>query len=142
MGTYEAYLEEQSDNQSNIEALQLESLELPVRFSLHYCDTNKKYCIKNVARNRNLLRSLYKRLGHFEKMNWRLAIGAAREDGISIEKKETDNHKALTNTFPQFTTFGHIRIPAEGKSIFRVFGAIKNDLFYILRFDVDGKENH
>ena len=75
-------------------------------------------------------------------MTWKQIQSVDRKKGISKEKKDSNNHKELRKDNAQFTEFGHMRVNTPQKSTFRIFGAISGGLFYILRFDVDGKMNH
>ncbi len=120
----------------------LDALERKVRFSLKHCDTKKNYCISTISSDKILLTDLYKRLGHFEDMTWRIAKTMPREDGISIEKHSSTNYRDMASSYSDFDTFGHLRVSSSKKPIFRIFGAVREDLFYILRFDVDGVINH
>jgi hypothetical protein len=120
----------------------IDVLEQKIRFSLKSCDTGKQYCISTVATDKNILADLYKRLGYFEDITWSTMRTLSRESGISIEKKDSANHKEMSSAFSEFDTFGHFRVSSKAKSTFRVFGAMRSDLFYILRFDVDGTMNH
>jgi len=145
-GSYKSYTAAFADtdqySSGGIEVIGLESLERNVRFSLKHCDTTKKHCIRNVAKDPLLLESLYKRLGHFEDMTWKNAMDTTHEGSISIEKRSSTNYKDLKASYSDFSTYGHMRIAAPKKPIFRVFGAVSGGLFYILRFDVDGATNH
>ena len=120
----------------------IDVLEQKIRFSLKNCDTGKHYCISTVASDKKILADLYKRLGYFEDITWGTMRTLPRESGISIEKKDSTNHKEMTKAFNEFDTFGHFRVNSKAKNTFRVFGAMRSDLFYILRFDVDGAMNH
>lgn len=134
------YLEPNPKKEVGLQAQQIEFLEAPVRFSLKHCDT-KNYCIRLVTDNEAMTK-LYKRLGYFENMTWGQIKGLPREDGVSIEKKDSENYKNLVKEYSLFGSFGHFRVSSRNKSKFRVFGAISNGLFYILWFDPDGVVNH
>lgn len=112
--------------------------EKKVRFSLRECDT-QNYCISNC---KTVLPELYKRLGHFEEMKWGDVRRLGHDNGISIEPKDSENQRIMEKQSSLFKTFGHFRVSSRQKPLFRVFGAISEDLFYILRFDVDGSINH
>lgn len=120
----------------------IDILERSVRFSLKHCEIGRNYCISKAASDKEVLRDLYNRLGYFEDMTWRVAQSANHKSGISIEKRKSANYKSMAASYPDFDTFGHLRVPSKKKPIFRVFGARREDLFYILRFDVDGSINH
>jgi len=120
----------------------IDVLERKVRFSLKHCDTGKSYCISTFASDKQILSDLYKRLGHFEDMTWQLAKNTNHASAISIEKRSSTNYRNLVSVYGDFDTFGHLRIPSSKKKTFRVFGALREDLFYILRFDVNGSINH
>lgn len=126
----------------NISAAGIDVLERKVRFSLKHCDIGNVYCLSTVAYDKDVLGDLYKRLGHFEDMTWSIARSLPRESGISIEKRDTPNYKLMSRAYVDFDTFGHLRVPSKKKSLFRVFGAISDDLIYILRLDTDGSMNH
>jgi hypothetical protein len=119
---------------------ELDVLDQKVRFSLKNCTTGKK-CFSKVS-DRDARKSLYSTLGHFEEMTWRQLQELKHEKGISIEKKGSDNYKKLVSNYKIFETFGHFRVSSKKKPKFRVFGARLGDLFYLLEFDPDGKENH
>jgi hypothetical protein len=127
---------------SSINADHIEYLGKTVRFSLRHCSTARKNCISTFAGDKEILQALYNRLGHFEKMTWQQAKGTDHAKCISIEGKNTPNHRLLSQQFPDFTTYCHMRVNTRKKPKFRVFGALQEDWFCILRFDVDGKENH
>lgn len=120
----------------------IDVLEQKIRFSLKNCDTGRQYCISTVAADKSVLFDLYKRLGYFEDITWSTMRTLPHEKGISIEKKDSANFKEMVKSFGEFDTFGHFRVNTKNKSAFRVFGAIRSDLFYILRFDVGGSMNH
>jgi len=111
-----------------------------IRFSFSMCKARCKYqCLSKLGKPEKL-KSLYKRLGHFEKMTWQLLTGIPRERGITWEIKGSDSHKMLSRRFSDFTRFGHFRL--EDADLFRVFVGKKNDLLYVLHFDEDGKIHH
>ena len=143
---YKKYLapfaQEDQYKSGDLEAIEIDHLESKVRFSLKHCDTDRKYCIKNVTKDSTVLQSLYKRMGHFEDMTWQLAMDTAREGGLSVEKRDTNNYKILKASYGDFDTYAHVRVSASKKSAFRIFGAVRDGLFYVLRFDIDGKMNH
>jgi hypothetical protein len=128
--------------QTSLEADQIEFLERLVRFSLRHCSVKRSECISNVAKDRQVLKALYGRFGHFEQMNWQQARGTDHKKFISIESKSSTNHQKLLKAFPGFETFCHMRVNHPSKPKFRVFGALVNDSFCILKFDIDGVENH
>lgn len=117
---------------------QIAYLNKKVRFSLRDCDT-KDFDIRGLS-DKEIL-SLYKRLGYFEQMTWRDVNQRARESGFSIEKKGDSNQALLSTRFPHFSTFLHFRVGGT-ESIFRVFGALSEDLCYILLADYKGSINH
>jgi len=125
-----------------LQAPLIDVLDQKIRFSLKNCEVSKQYCISTISSDKNVLADLYKRLGYFEEMTWNTMQTLPREKGISIEKKDTSNYSELSKTYSRFDTFGHFRVNSKNKSKFRVFGARSSDLFYILRFDLDGKINH
>lgn len=127
---------------SSFEAPYIDVLGKKVRFSLKYCDTGKKHCISTFSSDKSVLADLYKQLGYYEDITWGVISGMPHEQGISIEKKDSTNHATLSSEYSDFDTFGHFRVKSKSKSKFRVFGARQSDLFYILRFDVDGAMNH
>lgn len=140
---YEApFAELKKFDSSKYSAPVLDYLDSKVRFSLKSCDISKAHCISNVAGDKRLLKDLYKRLGHFEEMDWTTAKSLTHDKGISIEKKDSSNHKKLSACYADFDTFGHLRVNSDIKPIFRIFGAVRDDLFYILWFDIDGLLNH
>lgn len=120
----------------------LDALEHKVRFSFKHCDIGNGYCLSIVSSDKELLADLYKKLGYFEDMTWRIARSLSREAGISIEKRDSSNYKELRRIYTDFDTFGHLRIPSKKKATFRVFGALRGDLLYILRLDANGSMNH
>lgn len=111
-------------------------LESNIRFSLEYCECGNDYCIQKIEKN--LLPVLYKKMGHLEKMTWRQIKQIPHGNGISIERSESSNLLMFQHLRGRFSTYGHFRFAP----LARVFGAIDNDLFYIIRFDPDGKINH
>jgi len=136
------FAEKNNFQASNFSAPAIDVLERKVRFSLKHCDTSRSYCISNATSDKQVLNDLYKRLGHFEDMTWQSAKSLSHSKGISIEKRGTTNYQDMSSIFTDFDTFGHLRVQSSKKPTFRVFGALREDLFYILRFDVDGAINH
>lgn len=129
-------------SQTSLQAEQIEFLDKPVRFTLRHCSVKRNECISNVAKDKQVLQALYDRFGHFEQMTWQQARGADHKKCISIEPKGSTNHQNLSKAFPAFETFCHMRVNHPSKPIFRVFGALASDNFCVLKFDVDGLENH
>ena len=68
-------------------------------------------------------------------MTWQQARALKHDKGISLEAKDSENHKELNAESNAFKTYGHFRVNVNSKPKFRVFGALENDLFYILQFD-------
>lgn len=122
---------------------QLDRLESKVRFSLRYCaNCNRDYCISKLKNSREA-KSVASRLGYFEDHTWKQVLNLPHENGISAEKKNSENHNILQSECMLFNTFGHLRVNnVEGKNTYRIFGAIFEDIFYILRIDRDGRMNH
>lgn len=137
-----SYNEPIKAGQSSIQAEQVEYLDKNVRFSLRHCSTKRDECISTIVGDRKLLQALYNRFGHFEQMTWQQARGADHRNSLSIESKTTSNHQLYSKEFPQFQTFCHMRVNYSSKPKFRIFGAIQQDCFCVLKFDVDGKQNH
>lgn len=113
-------------------------LDRRIRFSLKRCNTDR-YCITKLIKKE--IEGLYKKLGYFEEITWRDVRQLKRESGFSIEKKEDTNNKMLLRDYPEFDTFLHFRVNGLDNP-FRVFGAMKNDLCYILLLDSKGEINH
>jgi hypothetical protein len=128
------------ESQSSIlsETVPVQFLEKRVRFSLRDCDINK-FCIRKLTDNE--IKRFYKRLGYFEEFTWQQIRQLAREDGFSLEKKESSNHSYLSRLYSQFSQFYHFRVNGV-QTPFRVFGAQKDDLCYLLLVDKDGCINH
>lgn len=120
------------------EKIPFNNLESKVRFSLKHCSTSN-FCIRVL--NNAEINSLYKRLGYFEELTWQQVGQIPHAKGFSIEAKESQNHKELMTTMPEFSTFLHFRVNGTDNP-FRVFGARKDDLIYIAWFDKDGTRNH
>ncbi len=120
------------------EAGPISFLESKVRFSFRDCDT-KRFCIRTLADDE--ICRFYARLGYLETYSWHQAIQLARENGFSVEKKESSNYKMLSGIKPEFSTFYHFRVTGL-KTPFRVFGGQKDDLCYVLLIDKRGKLNH
>ena len=76
-------------------------LERPIRFSLRDCNT-RNFCIRCLTNDE--IRLLYKRLGYFEQVSWKMVRGMPREAGFSIEKKG-DIAAILTNLTPKDVLF-------------------------------------
>lgn len=110
-------------------------LDRKIRFSLKVCDTGD-HCITKL--NRREIEALYKKLGYFEQITWRDVQVMRREIGFSIEKKGDTNDAWLNTRFSGFSTFLHFRVSGP----FRVFGAMYEDLCYLLIFDPKGRINH
>src|SRR5262245_16053653 len=91
--------------------------ETPVRFSMSKCDTND-YCIRKLQRNE--VEALYKRFGHVEQMTWRQFKQMPRENGLSIEPRNSTTHEMLTRKVAGVTTFGHFRVNGTDSNI-RIF---------------------
>ena len=113
-------------------------LERPIRFSLRDCNT-RNFCIRCLTNDE--IRLLYKRLGYFEQVSWKMVRGMPREAGFSIEKKGDNIYEILLDMYPHFSTFLHFRVNGTS-SPFRVFDAMLNDLCYILLVDSKGSLNH
>ena len=114
-------------------------LENPVRFSLRYCDTGD-YCLSKLTDSTEA-RKFIEAMGRYEDMTWGQLRQSAHEKGISIEKKDSSNHKMLKARNGSFDTFGHFRVSGLTNP-FRVFGAEQNGLFYVLLLDREGSINH
>lgn len=136
------YREPVKSSQPSLQADTIEFLDKNVRFTLRYCSVKRNDCISTVAKDKTVLQALYNRFGHFEKMNWQQARSADHANCISIEPKSSTNHTDLQSEFPDFDTFCHMRVNISAKPKFRVFGALLQDNFCVLKFDVDGKVNH
>lgn len=113
-----------------------------VRFSFRDCELSGKFCsCKNVFCNKDLTQQLFKRLSHFEEMDWSAFQSSSREGGWSAEKKNSNNHQLLSSKFPQYSTFGHIRVSTKNNN-FRIFCSREDDLVIVLRLDPKGTMNH
>ena len=112
--------------------------ESKVRFSFSKCDT-KKYCILKLAREE--LERLYATLGKLERHTWKTMKEMARENGISIDKKDSPVYPLLQLRLEGCTTFGHFRV--DGTTVnMRIFIGMHQDLAYILCIDREGKIQH
>lgn len=116
----------------------IDHLEQRIRFSFKNCNTNN-YCIRNLGDKE--IGKFYERLGHFEELSWRQIMQIDHKKGFSIEKRDTGNFKNFYNSYPNFSTFLHFRVNGL-PNIFRVFGALKEDLCYVLAIDKNGVINH
>src|SRR3989344_2373306 len=105
------------------ETAPLRYLDQKVRFSLRDCDINR-FCIRKLSDAE--ITKFYKRLGYFEDHTIQQIKQKEREDGFSVEKKETTNFKNFFGTYPNFSTFLHFRVNGL-QTPFRVFGAMKDD---------------
>lgn len=120
------------------EVLDLRYLDKKVRFSLKSCNIGK-FCIRKLENSE--IEKLYKRLGYFEELSWQQVKQMPREHGFSIEKRGDGNYPYLASLYPLFDTFLHFRVTGIDTP-FRVFGAIKLDLCYLLLIDPGGIVNH
>jgi len=114
------------------------SLEKPIRFSLKFCDT-KKYCIRKLEDTE--INKFYETLGKFEAQTWKEVRSLQRENGFSVEKKDSDNFKYLKGNFNSFNNFFHFR-GAGTNNLLRVYATQVGDLCYLLLIDRNGKINH
>lgn len=112
-------------------------LENKVRFSFRDCNKDK-FCVRKLSNDE--IDKFYTRLGYLENLKWQQVKQISRENGISIEKKDSENHEKLSELYSEFSVFGHFRVNGTGNP-FRVFGAQKEDLFYVLLIDKDGLIN-
>lgn len=124
--------------ETSFSVLSSKYLDNNVRFSLKYTISDKKFCILNC--NKDEVRAIYKTLWEKELLSWQQIQWLPRQKWISIEKKDTDNHKMLKSINPEFNTFGHLYV--KDTQLWRIFWWIKNDLFYILLIDIKWKINH
>lgn len=108
-----------------------------VRFSFKFCESSRKFCIKNLI-NRDEIKRFYKTLAYFEDMTWQQLQQLRREDGISQEKKDTNTYKILKDMCPTSNRFGHFRVDGMGTP-FRVFVGFFKDLSYIILIDRNGR---
>jgi len=113
-------------------------LDYKVRFSFKHTISDRKHCILNC--NRNELKAIYKTLWEKENLSWQQIQSIPRGKGISIEKKDTSNHKMLKSINEEFNTFGHMYI--KNTPLWRIFWWIKNDLFYVILIDIKWNINH
>lgn len=113
-------------------------LESRVRFSFRNCDIDK-FCIRNLSDKE--INRFYSRLGYYEQLNWQQLRQLPRDNGFSVEKKDSENHSILSTQFDCFNTFAHFRVYGT-ENTFRVFGAQNEDLFYILWIDKEGVVNN
>lgn len=113
-------------------------LDKKIRFSLRDCDITT-YCIRRLDNDQ--IARFYKRLGYFEGLTWQQVQQIAREDGFSVEKKDSENHLRFASQYTSYDTFLHFRITGTAKP-FRVFAARKEDLCVLLWVDRDGVVNH
>lgn len=116
----------------------LRYLDQKIRFSLRDCDRDK-FCIRKLGDGE--IDKFYQRLGHFEELTWRQIRQIPLEKGFSIEKKETSNFKIFYSSYPNYSTFLHFRVYGL-PNVFRVFGALKEDLCCLLSIDKEGSINH
>lgn len=112
-----------------------------VRFSFKDSQINGPYGAVRIFSNRDSLQALFTRLGEIENYTWSDFQNLKREQGWSAEKKTESNHKEMQKCFPAYSTFGHIRVKTKNNN-FRIFCARREDLIYILQFDLKGKKNH
>lgn len=113
-------------------------LENSVRFSFRDCDKDD-YCVRKLSDNE--IDRFYQRLGHFEGITWKQVWGMPHDKGFSAEKKESGNFSFLSERFAWFESFLHFRVNGTAQP-FRVFGAQKDDLCYVLLVDREGEINH
>jgi hypothetical protein len=119
--------------------VELKNLDNNVRFSLKHCNAylgHNDFCLLKVTEHE--AENLYKRLGHFEEYTWNQIAKVDPKKGFGIEPRNTATYKKLLATFPNFSTFLHFRVNGVGTGIFRIFGARKDDLCYVLLFDRGG----
>ena len=113
-------------------------LETKIRFSFRNCDIGN-FCIRKLGDNE--IEKFYKRLAHFEGLNWQQIKQMPRENGFSEEQKESSNYQSLASIFTDFTNFFHFRVNGT-QHPFRVFATQKEDLCYLLWIDKEGVVNH
>lgn len=113
-------------------------LEKEIRFSFSKCDTGN-FCIKKLARDE--LGRLYNKLGYFEKLTWGQLRKMPRENGMSLDLKDSKVFKSLAPKLPGASTFGHFRVTGSDVPI-RVFIGLERDLAYMLLIDRRGELQH
>ena len=130
----------ESFRSGSLEAGQQSYLNQRVRFSLKYSRINKGSII--AVNDSNKLRALFKKLGRLEGMTIRELQGLPRENGLSIERQDSGNYVWMHEEFGAngFSNYYHLRV--QQGNLFRVFGAVKDGLYYLLAFDPDGAINH
>lgn len=117
-------------------------LEHRVRFSLKFSSTSRGKSITDIS-NRKDLTNWFKRLGFLEEKTFKEIKQMDRRRGFSTEKKSSSNHQNMYKAYGHHNldTFCHFRIPGTSSN-FRVFGALKDGLVYLLEFDPKGLKNH
>lgn len=119
-----------------------EYLSKKVRFSFAKAEINGKFSLQNAFCDKEIAKNLLERIGEIEDMTWSDFQNLRREQGWSAEKrKDGNNYSSMKKEYPLFSSFGHIRIKTRNKN-FRIFCARKEDLIYLIRFDIDGAVNH
>lgn len=113
-------------------------LERKVRFSFKNCDTDD-WSVRGLTRKE--LDCFFKRLGYYEQIMWKDIRQLRRENGFSVEKRGDSNFDFLNKKYPNYSTYLHFRVNGTN-TIFRVFGAINEDLCYLLIVDSKGGLNH
>lgn len=122
----------------------LEYAEHKVIFSICDCTLNKKYSFYNNLTKEKAKKFLGK-LQYFEKYTWRQFANLSRENGVTCERKNSDNFNLIhnentlgRNVLEQY--YYHFRV--EPRGLFRIFGYQKEQIFYITHIDPNGKINH
>ncbi|MBQ6605585.1 hypothetical protein IJH66_01230 [Candidatus Saccharibacteria bacterium] len=115
-----------------------------VRFSISGSCINGRFRISNAFSDKEITKNLLKRLGEIEELTWSDFQNLPHEIGWSTERGGIGNNLSwLKDKYPTYSTFGHIRVKTpKAKKIFRIFCARKEDLVYLLEFDVNGEVNH
>ena len=124
---------------SKFDASDIKYHERPVRFSLRYSHIGNNSII---SLGPEQFKNLCERLGYFEDMTIGKIRQLPRENGLTSEKRKSENYKRLDSIYRDynFDSYFHFRI--RKKELARVFAAAKAGLYYLLEFDLTGKRNH
>lgn len=122
----------------SINAVNAQHANNQVRFSLRYVDLGKQYHISKVPKG--YWADISKKLGRLESLTIH-QFTSDKVNGLSFEPKSSSNFKFLKSDYEQvaFDYFGHFRVKNSLK--FRIFIGYKNELYYLLLFDKDGRVN-
>ena len=117
--------------------IDLEFADALIVFRIGSCTSDKKLTLSNLEKSE--CEKFLKRINFFETMTWKNILARPREDGITLEKHETDSYKMIQEQDSRegkdflANYYFHIRVDQK----IRVFGYQDRYYFYITHIDTN-----